>query len=402
MKTTTIIRVLAAFVLALCAFVFSSTPAFAGAGWDYKASHGLAQCEFEVDMNGTAAVNGSVVNTSPKTVVITAEAGKTLDLKLYCARAQSFDRDGQLIQLGPEVNYSGPGGAGLVVGVDRPEDNVSNGYRRPKGRQWTFLVGTLPATFTLTGGADTLTVKIQPVGAPVSQQELQPVAIRANEAYEAATHSDYQNRVFGVTGSYLVHLDSIGKSQDARGQRPSASQGFGLDINVMLGGKSNVKFLTGLTADYMFRQKAVAYAPNLPGNGFNGWVAWQTFYVGPKAGIDYMPAEWFQLQLWGSFGALVSVDGTIPISQLPDDRTLYSGESETKGALGYKAMLQPNFIIANHLVLGLGLGFQGSATELPLERGPERICAAKNGTCLEQRKGQLFNGAAEVTVGATF
>ena len=401
MKTTTIIRVLAAFVLALCAFVFSSTPAFAGAGWDYKASHGLSLCEFEVEQNGTAAVNGSVVNTAPKAVTISAEAGKTLDLKLYCARAQSFDRDGQLVNLGPEVNYSGPGGAGLVVGVDRPEDSVANGYRRPKGRQWTFLVGTLPAIFALTGGADTLTVTIQPVGAPVSQQELQPVAARANEAFEAATHSDYQNRVFGVTGSYLVHLDSIGKSQDARGQRPSASQGLGLDLNVFLGGRSQVKFLTGLTADYMFRQKAVAYAPNLPDNGFNGWVSWSTFYIGPKAGFDYMPVEWFSLQLWGSFGALVSVDGTIPISQLPD-RTLYSGESETKGALGYKFGLNPNFVIAQHFVLGLGLGVQGNATQLPLERGPERVCGAKNGSCLEQRQDHFVNALGQLTIGGIF
>lgn len=385
----------------------SAKTAFAGGGWDYKASHGMKACEFETSQSAPATVNLKIEQASAGTITITAEIGHQLDLDLYCARDQTFDK-GQLATLGNEVSYSSDTlGGGTAIGVDKPEDYIGTDRRRPKGRRWTVPTGNAPATYVLNGGSDKLTITVQPVAGPVSHEELAPVADkanqaadRANEAYDMASYG-YQNRIFQINGSYILHLDSVGKDKDARGQRPSASQGVGLDLNVFLGGKSKVKFLTGLTFDWMSRQKKVAYAPNLPDNGFNGFVDWSTFYIGPKAGIDYMPVDWFQLQAWGSLGALVSVDGTIPISQLPD-RTLYSGESVTKAALGYKAALNINFIIAKHLVLGPAIGLEGNATPLPVERGPERICSATDGSCLVLRQGHFVNAIGQWTLGGMF
>lgn len=394
------LRYISFLVSCLIIFMVGAKTAYAGPGWDYKTSHGLSQCEFEVDQAGLAAVNGAVDNTASKAVTITAEIGKPVVVKLYCARAQTFDGAGQLATIGPEVSYSGSLGGGTPIGVDKPEDAVTSGYRRPKGRMWTLAVGNSPSTYSLTGGNDTLTITVQPVTAPVSHEELAPVKDRADEAYDLASHS-HLNRVFQITGGYVLHLDSIGKEKDPRGQRPSASQGFALDINVFLGGKSEWKFLTGLTFDYMSRQKKVAFAPGLPDNGFNGYVDWSTAYIGPKFGVDWMPAKIVQLQLWGSLGALVSMDGTIPISQLPD-RTLYSGESITKAALAYKAMFNVNFVLAKHFVFGPGLGLQGNATKMPVERGPERICAATDGTCLVVREGHVFNPFVQFSVGGQF
>jgi hypothetical protein len=112
-----------------------------------------------------------------------------------------------------------------------------------------------------------------------------------------------------------------------------------------------------------------------------------------------MPIDWFQLQAWGSLGALVSVDGTIPISQLPD-QSLYSGESETKAALAYKAMLNLNFIIAKHFTLGPAFGLEGNISQLPKARGPERVCSTTN--CLVNRQGQFLNALGQLAIGGQF
>lgn len=385
---------MAAFVCAFCA----TTTAMAGPGWRYKASHGMENCEFSNPVTPGAAINGGIVGVGYRTVTLAGQAGSSVRLTLICRRSQTFDNQGDLTFIGPEVSYSGPG-TPKIFGVDRPGDPTPE-VETPKGREWMVAVGTSPVTYTIRGGSDSIAVTVQPLDAPATvpwvQSYVAPIAKRAEQAYEAATTYDYRDRVISITGSYILHLDSaIGTPKGS-----DASQGFGADIDVTLGGQSKVKFLTGLTMDFMFRQKKVAYAPNAPTNGDNNYVAWQTVFAGPKAGASYMPTKWFELSAYGSIGALVSIDGTIPVSQL-QNMELYIGESKTTAALGYKSQVCPAFLIADHFKVGACLGLQGNFTPLPASRGPERIANA-DGSVFVRRDGNFLNDLFGLFAGGQF
>lgn len=390
-------------VLACVTWAWSAT---AAPGWRYSTSHGLAHCAFAAHGPGGSVVETATVTATPGGVTITGEQGATVTLRLICERAQSYDKQGQLEAIGPEGVYSGPGGAGVSVGVDRPSDRPA-GYSFPKGREWTVQVGGTATTHTLSwagaAGHDSLSVTVQPVAPPPSattvQQWIEPAQqtatdaqARADEAYDRAEAGrGWENRVFAFQAQYTLGLDSLSNEGDAR-------QGWGLDANVFLGSDPNVRFLTGVTFAHDFRQKPVMSAPNAPINGYNSFVDWQSYYVGPKAGVEWMPASFFQLQVWASVGALISVDGTIPISQLPD-KTLYSGESNTTAAVGYRLGLQPGFVIAEHLVLGANIGLLGNFSKLPEARGPEMVCNQQTGECLRRRDGHFLDVPMGIFIG---
>lgn len=393
-KVTAFLIGLAVFV---CAFCTAGT-AGAVAPWEYPTSHGMTTCEFAAITQTHDSVNGGEQAPGNRSVTVVGQAGSMVTLRLFCRREQSVDGNGHLIGLGPEVQYSGPLGPGREIGQDMPSPHRRD--HLPKGREWSVGVGNSPYTYRLTGGQDWIDVTVVSEAAPATvpwvQTYVAPVAERANQAYEAATTYDYRDRVISITGSYILHLDSaIGTPKGS-----DASQGFGADIDVTLGGQSKVKFLTGLTIDFMFRQKKVAYAPNAPTNGDNNYVAWQTVFAGPKAGASYMPTKWFELSAYGSIGALVSIDGTIPVSQL-QNMELYIGESKTTAALGYKTQVCPAFLIADHFKVGACLGLQGNFTPLPASRGPERIANA-DGSVFVRRDGNFLNGLFGPFAGGQF
>jgi len=394
-KNVCVLTTLAALV---CICITGS--AAAAPGWRYKQSHGMSHCTFAALGPGGAVVNTAITAATPGGVTITGEVGSSVTLRLICERAQSYDDKGQLTTIGPEGTYTGPGGAGTSVGVDKPADKAA-GYSFPKGREWTVSVGAAPQTHQLSwtgfSGNDALAVTVQPVAPPPTMPQvtaaIAPVQQKADDAYAKAQAGGrgWENRIFAFQAGYYLGLDSLSNNGDAR-------QGWGLDANVLLGSDSNVRFLTGVTFQMDFRQKPVYSAPNQPTDGFNSFVDWQTYYVGPKAGIEWMPVSWFQLQAWGSVGALISVDGTIPISQLPD-KTVYSGESDTTAAFGYRVALQPGFIIAEHFVVGPNIGLLGNFSKLPKERGPEMICAQTTGDCLRRRDGWFLDVPMGIFVG---
>ena len=384
----------------VCVIMTSTGIATAAPGWRYTTSHGMAHCSFAAFGPGGSTVNTATITTQSGGVTISGQQGSTVTLRLICERTQSYDSKGQLAEIGAEGTYSGPGGAGVPVGIDRPGDTAA-GYSIPKGREWTVAVANSAATHTLswsgTAGNDSLSVTIQPFAPPPSSQDVaeavKPAQERADEAYNKAEAGGrgWENRIFAFQGQYQLGLDSLSNDGDAR-------QGYGFDANVFIGGDENVRFLTGLTFQHDFRQKPVLSAPNMPVNGFNQFVDWATIFVGPKAGVEWMPTGWFQLQAWASVGALISIDGTIPISQLPD-RTLYSGESDTTAAVGYKAVLQPGFVIAEHLVLGANIGLLGNFSKLPEARGPEMVCNQQTGECLRRRDGHFLDVPMGIFIG---
>lgn len=380
----------------VCVIITLSGSATASPGWRYTSSHGMAHCAFAAFGPGGATVNTATTSAGNGGVTVTGEFGQNVTLRLICERAQSYDSQGQLSNIGAEGTYSGPGGAGVTVGAEKPGDS-SDGYSFPKGREWAVAVGAQPVTHQLswagTAGSDALSVTVQPIAPPPSlptvqgliapvQQDATAARTRADEAWDKSDRG-WEDRIFAFQLQYQLGLDSLGNDGDAR-------QGWGLDANVFLGSDPNVRFLTGATFGMDFRQKAVVAAPNMATNGYNSFVDWKTYYVGPKLGVEWMPTSWFQLQAWGSVGALISVDGTIPISQLPD-RTLYSGESDSTPAFGYRASLQPGFVIAEHLVLGANIGLMGNFTKLPKERGPEQVCNQTTGDCLVRRDGHFLD-----------
>lgn len=391
----------------VCVIMTSTGVATASPGWRYTTSHGMSHCSFAAFGPGGAVVNTATTAVTPGSVTITGEVGQNVTLRLICERTQSYDSKGQLSNIGAEGVYSGPGGSGVSVGVDRPSDRPA-GYSFPKGREWTVQVGGTATTHTLSwagaAGHDSLSVTVQPVAPPPSattvQQWIEPAQeqaaearTRADDAYKLAESGGrgWENRVFAFQGQYTLGLDSLGNDGDAR-------QGYGFDANVFLGSDPNVRFLTGLTFNHDFRQKPVVAAPNMATNGFNQFVDWATIFVGPKAGVEWMPASFFQLQAWASVGALISVDGTIPISQLPD-KTLYSGESNTTAAVGYRLGLQPGFVIAEHLVLGANIGLLGNFSKLPEARGPEQVCNQQTGDCLVRRDGHFLDVPMGIFIG---
>jgi hypothetical protein len=388
-KTTKLSLTLAALV---CVITLSGSAA-AAPGWRYSTSHGMSHCAFAAFGPGGAVVNTATTASGTGGVSITGEQGRTVTLRLICERTQTFDGQGQLATIGPEGTYTGPGNA-TVIGVETPNDRSTSGYSSlPKGREWTVNVGDAPQTYQLgwtgPGGSDSLKVTVAVVAPPADfTPQVQAAQQKADDAYSLAEQNKgggrgWENRIFAAQAGYYLGLDSLSNNGDAR-------QGWGLDLNLFLGSDTNWRFLTGVTLQHDFRQKPVVAAPNMPTNGFNSFVDWQTFYLGPKAGVEWMPAKWFQLQGWGSIGLLMSMDGTIPISQLPD-RTLYSGESDTTSALGYRLAIQPGFVIAEHLVVGANIGLLGNFTALPKERGPEQICSSVNGQCLVRRDGHFLD-----------
>jgi hypothetical protein len=376
---------------ALACFSIAGT-ADAGPGWRYTNSHGMKHCAFAAHGPGGATVNTATTASGNGGISITGEQGKTVTFRLICERLQSYDDQGQLISIGSEGTYTGPG-TGVSIGVDKPDDASGNGYKLPKGREWTVNVGDAPATYQLgwtgSSGSDSISVTVAVVAPPPTMPQvtaaLNPVQQKADDAYKMAESSGHgwQNRVFAFQGQYTIGLDSLNNDGDAR-------QGYGFDANVLIGSDPHVRFLTGLNFRHDFRQKPLVAAPNMPVNGFNQFIDWQTIFVGPKAGVEWMPVGWFQLQAWASLGALVSIDGTVPLSQLPD-RTLYSGESSTTGALGYNVTVQPGFVIAERFVIGANIGILGNLTKVAKERGPEQVCNQTTGDCLVQRKGWFLD-----------
>lgn len=380
-------------------------------GWDYTQyrSHGMKHCAFGASGPAGQTVNvGTMGQPSGNSVSVTAEAGLWVNLRLICERRQSFGVFGELASMGPEGNYSGPG-APREVGTDTP--GLSGpGYQSqwPKGREWTVQVGQTPISYPLSWrgemGSDSITVQVTPVIPPVSQPQLTAVVAplqqqyidtsqKANEAYEMASRKgDWTDRVVSLGLTYQLGMDSLTRDADAR-------QGGAFDLGVHVGGDDNVKFLTGGVFTFSHDQKQIVSVPNQPVNGFNAWTEWYRVFMGPKAGIDWMPASFFSLQAYGSLGLMLSIDGTIPESQLPD-KTLYSGESDTVAAFAYRAALQPTFVIADHFTVFASTSLEGNITELPTERGPEKVCDGATNDCFVRRDGHFLDWSLGGGIGA--
>jgi hypothetical protein len=390
-KKTLTLHILTTAILACV--IFAAKTATAAPGWRYKASHGMKSCEFAAPSTPTDTVNGGVISSGNGAVTIAGQIGSSITLRLICSREQKYNaQTGDLESIGPEVSYSGPGSAS-VIGVEKPGDS-SSGYELPKGREWVVAVAASPATYTLKGGGDSIAVTIQPIVAPVSQEQLAPVAKDAADAKDSASKASrtWENRIFQITGNYTLKLNSFGEHSAASNApedlTADATQGWGLDANVLLGSGPTWRFLTGLHYNHLVRQKPVLYAPNMPSNGFNSFVDWQTHFIAAKVGVEVMPASWAQLMLWGALGPMISVDGTIPVSQLPD-RTLYSGESDTVVAIAGKLGFGFNFVIMDHLVIGPSIAAGTNFSKLPMARGPERVCNSTDGSCLVRRDGHV-------------
>ncbi len=376
------------------------TPASTQSPWDYRLlpTHGLKECGFSLPTDADAGVNGGVLSGTAPNLRVATQEGHPVRLVLICRRAYFTDEQGHLI-VGPEVNYFGPGQV-EIIGQEWPSDPTVRGHH-PRGRMWTVPAGPAgtETTYTLRGGGDVLNVTIVPFRAPATVKDVayyvDPTARRAEEAYQAATVDGWKERVMNVTGSYILHLDS------AAGGGSDIHQGVGSDLDIMLGSSSEVKFLTGLTAELAFRQKKVTSAPSAPSNGRNQFVDWKTVYIGPKAGVSYMPVPWFELSAWGGLGALISIDGTLPVSQLAD-RQLYIGEAKTVAALGYRGAVCPRFVIGGHFLLGPCLGIQGNITPLPVARGPEQGIGNDGRSALVRQDGHFFDLPLMLSLGGQF
>lgn len=392
-------------VVFACSFMLFASIASAAPGWRYKSSHGMANCEFAAPSTPGASVNGGTVSGGAKSVTISAQVGSTVTLRLICKRDQSYNASGDLESIGPVGNYSSDSlGSGTEIGVDKPGDS-SSGYEMPKGREWIVPVASTSATYNLSwngnSGSDSIAVTVQPIDAPASQADVREVKDMAETAMEG-NGSDYgawERRIVSVTANYQLDLDSFGDGQaEPSGAKPDARQGWGLDIDAFVTPKkSSFKLDLGVTFDMKFRQVPTTYAPNLPANGFNAFTDGKSYFVGPKVGGSLMPTSWFEFRFWASPGVLLSVWDTIPISQLPD-RTLYSGESDTHAAFGYKARLEANFIIADHFLVGPSIGIEGNISELPVARGAMRDT---NGA-LVLREGHWIDVPLTFNVGAIF
>lgn len=392
----------------------SASAAAGQAGWQYKSSHGMSSCELKVVPSPTASANGGIVSESSGFVVVLGEIGSEVRLRLICSREQRFDGQGNLTFVGPEGSYSGPT-IPTVVGQDTPAGDVSivqtttGSTATPKGRVWSIVVPPAETSYTLSwqgwgGRSDRVTVKVVPIAPPVAQEQLAPVAAKAEQAYGAASEAyslaeeageyHFTDRVASVSANFRFDLNSFGSNE--YGKNPSARMGWGLDIDAFPF-EGEFKLVLGLTFDQKFRQVPTAMAPNLPANGFNSWTDGKSFFVGPKVGGSWMPVKWFELRFWGSPGVLVNVWDTIPVSQLPD-RQLYTGESQTKAAFGYKVEVAPNFVIGEHFLLGPSLGLEGNITPLPVRRGAYRGDSGE----LLQRTGHLFDVSLGFQAGAIF
>lgn len=408
------ISVVISTLLSLAIWTFAG-PAQAEPGWDYSQyrSHGMSHCAFGATGPAGQTVNVGTMSEPPgNTVEVTGQAGLWVNLRLICERSQNFDTSGELASAGPEGNYSGPG-TPRVIGTDTPGQSGAPGYQGqwPKGREWTVMVGntttTHPLSWTGELGSDTITVKLVPVVPPVSQPQLTAVVTplqqqysdtsqKADQAYEMASRrGDWRDRVVSLGLTYQLGMDSLTRDADAR-------QGGAFDLGVHLGdlgGDDNVKFLTGGVFSFSHDQKKIVAVPNQPVNGFNAWTEWYRVFMGPKAGIDWMPASFFSLQAYGSLGLMLSIDGTIPESQLPD-KTLYSGESDTVAAFAYRAALQPTFVIADHFTVFASTSLEGNITELPTERGPEKVCDGATNDCFVRRDGHFLDWSLGGGIGA--
>jgi hypothetical protein len=257
-------------------------------------------------------------------------------------------------------------------------------------------VGTSPVTYTLTGGGDSIAVTVQPLDAPATvpwvQWYVAPVAQRAEQAYEAADHS-WKHRVFQVTGHYALKLNSGNNSSavpTAKDVVADVTQGWGLDINVLPGSNPTWRPMFGLHYSHLLRQKGIVNAPNQPANGFNSFADWQTHFVGAKGGVEVMPTSFLELQLWGAIGPMISIDGNIPVSQLPN-KELYTDQADTVVALAGKVGFEVNFLVAKHLLIGASITAGTNFSKMPTLRGPERICDATDGSCLVRPNGRVFD-----------
>lgn len=391
--------------LALFAGCMLAKNADASPRWNYSGSYGMQFCQFIQPAN----IIGPVTVTNPRQISFKAKVGDQITVQMSCSRSEPVDKFGQLTAIGPEGTYSGPGGnVGSVIGEDfqggRPKE-----FDFPKGRMWTFQVGNTTQTlnFAWKGQAmdgseqsESIVVTVEPVvvAAPVTMPDVMtvvaPIGEKANTAYDLASNRDYKSRVASVTGNFSLSLNSISSDH-------SATMGWGIDVDAFFGPRGSFRGVAGVTGGMSFMQVPTEYAPGLPANGFNSYTNGKRLYLGPKVGGSYMPTDWFNFQFWGSVGVLANIWDTVPLSQLPNG-ALYTGESQTMAAFGYKVAVEANFIIADHFVIGPSLGLLGNFSQLPLARGPERVCSSTDGSCLVQRKGQFLDVPLFFRAGAVF
>jgi hypothetical protein len=387
-KVQQVIFTLAIFVCALCV----TTTATAAPGWRYKTSHGMTDCEFSNPLTPGASINGGVVSVGHQAVTIAGQAGSTVRLTLICRRPQAFDNQGELSYIGPEVSYSGPG-TPKIFGVERPGDFTSE-VELPKGREWTVAVGTSPATYTLTGGSDSIAVTVQPITAPVTMPEIQgyvaPVAKRANQAYEAADHS-WKRRVFQMTAEFNLAVNSIGRTSTvptAASTTADPSMGWGLNLHILFGGSETVKGFGGVHYTHLVRQVGVMNAFNAAPNGFNSFGARNTHHIAPKVGLDVMPVEFFSFQVWGAIGPMILQDAPAPLSQTAD-KSLYIGQANTAVGMAGVLGVNANFFLLKHLMLSTGVRTGTTFNEIPSALGNQHDCGTTVSTsCISLPQGR--------------
>lgn len=367
--------------------------------WNWQRSHGMNNCSFAAFPEGGTYANVVTKTLGHKRVQVTAEDGANVRLRLICKTSES----------GVEGAYFGPNNPTVVGEKTCGDSTPPKGYELPPGREWKMKIDE-PSNIVLSwispsgDSIERLEVRLQPVAKVATQAELGAVAEVAINATDTANQAlDKANEAHNLAESAQRDAsEAKGRSQEAW-NKASSDRNVAIDVSYVLGLDSwkqgskrrgvnlevkggvlgdEIKMTTGVITQIDFRQKPIVTAPNQKMSA----VDWKTVLVSPIVGISWAANPWFQLEARGGLGLLISVDETVPVSQLPD-KELYVGESNTDTGLGYTLGVSPVFVIGDVLRLHVSIGLSGNLTKLPLARGPEKVCNERTKKCLVLRKG---------------
>lgn len=185
------------------------------------------------------------------------------------------------------------------------------------------------------------------------------------------------------SGGYSFDPNTLG----GRNSTTMGATASGLVFIPAWGSESKWRLTTGLSFDYKSRQKPVQWAPSMASNGFNSSVDWSTYFLAANFGVNYQSTSWWSFHANAGLGGIVSSDGTVPLTQLPDGR-LYMGESSTKLALGYRVLTGFDFYPTDHIGIGPAIGLMGNITPWQVARGPD---GCYDGTCIRQKEGNTVD-----------
>ncbi|MCC7432200.1 hypothetical protein IT412_01615 [Candidatus Peregrinibacteria bacterium] len=353
----------------------------------YPKSNGMGYCSVTVLSDNAAAVNGGLSGNT-----ITAEAGSTIEVRLFCRyqyeklfQTSTGARYKATVN-GPVGTYKGPAG-GTQIGQESPKDPAHPGAELATGFAWKIKVSS-NQQITLgwdddQGHSDSLSLNIQTKAAPATASSVTTLSTRTTQV-EASVGEVTRRSLRLEMGLLSLYsgLTSAPTKKDAHGPQ--------LRLHGLFG-DGPTQLLVGGSASLLFGHMPIGNAPNPPADGFNAEIDHRTLRLYADVGVRHQFGDVLGLYLLGGVGPGFSFEDTAPISSGPD----YIRQSNTHAFFGH------------HLTAGLEIGYKSvffnpsigwasNWSKYPGEAGPEKACSAPTATagreCFE-RKGGNFHHA---------